>query len=600
MSKLYENVFMAKGSLYTREYDPKTGLSETKAVKYVPPIFIPTKEETEFKSIITKENLSKVTFKTRKEYNDYIKEMKQFNIRLYGYKSFEHGYIRENYGEPMDNDHNFRTLFLDIETAVLDKETPKHITKNDWKLEGERAAMATITSIQMFDTKSKKFIILGLNKDWENKNNFTSEHGEIKYIRRNTEEELLKTFLQILSKLNPTVIAGWNSEGYDYPYITMRILRVLDKRNDIFLYNSDAREWVFNRETLESPYVSQLSPVGHITYKPQDTNYGIRHTFKWIGYILEDYKDLYQKYTYTSLTSYSLDSVASHELGSNKVNHDEFSDFTDFYENNFDLFIEYGVTDVSLLYELDNKLKLIDLAKFIAYHCGVSMDDVRGTIKQWISYVFNEAYKEGNILPLENEFPEKDTVLLEYASSNQYNGPRKEEYQRLFMDEDLHGQRFPGGWTRGTAKFWKWVFSLDYTSLYPSAQMWANIGIDTLIEPKNLPEELLNLRAKYFIYYPKDADPKELDKFDYEFIRNVLENKEAQEEIKNTLEKYNVCATPNGMFFSRDKRSTMSTIIEGLITKRKKFKRDMKTIEQEIENLKKEKDELLKMLESGE
>ena len=46
----------------------------------------------------------------------------------------------------------------------------------------------------------------------------------------------------------------------------------------------------------------------------------------------------------------------------------------------YDQFIEYGVQDVSLLIELDQKLKLIDLAKFIAFTCGVTMDDIRGTI----------------------------------------------------------------------------------------------------------------------------------------------------------------------------------------------------------------------------
>lgn len=598
MAKLYENVFKAKFTLYAREYDTETDTSELKAVRYVPSIYIPTREETNFKSIITKENLRKIDFKTLKDYKDQVKIMTSSGIRIYGSKSEEQGYIRDTYGSPTDNDHNFRTLFLDIETAVLDTTLPKAVTKDDWKPEGERGAMATITSIQMYDTKNKEFYILGLNKDWENTNNYTSEHGKIRYFNMATEEIMLKTFLKLLDKLNPTVIAGWNSEGYDYPYITMRILRVLDKRDDLFFYDQTSREWIFNRDTLNSGYMSQLSPVGLVTYKAKETNFGLQHTFQWVGYILEDYLDLFKKYTYTTLTSYSLDSVASHELGSNKVNHDEFSDFAEFYKKDFNTFIEYGIQDVGLLYELDNKLKLIDLAKYLAYYCGVTMNDVRGTIKQWNSYMFNETANNGDILPLANEFSEQDTVLLEFVASEAYNGPRQDEYNRLFQDTDLHGQRFPGGWTRGTARFWKWVFSLDYTSLYPSAQMWANIGIDTLIEPKDLHPELLALRAEFFIYYPKDADPKELEKFDYEFIRNVINNKENREKVREVLVRHNVSATPNGMFFTRDKRSTMSLIIENLIVERKKYKKSMKMVEQEIEDLKTERYRLEDMLKA--
>lgn len=597
MAKLYENVFKAKFTLYAREYDTETDTSELKAVKYVPSIYIHSREETPYKSIITKDFLKKIDFKVLKDFKDQVKIMTSSGVRVYGNKSEEQGYIRDTYGDPTQNDHNFRTLFLDIETAILDTSLPKAITKDDWKPEGERGAMATITSIQMYDTKNKEFYILGLNKDWDNTNNFTSEHGKIRYIRRDTEEELLKTFLILLDKLNPTVIAGWNSEGYDYPYLTMRIMRVLDKRDDLFAYDKKLREWVFNRDLLSCGYVSQLSPVGMITYKAQETNYGTMHTFQWVGYILEDYLDLYKKYTYTTLTSYSLDSVAGHELGNNKVNHDEFSDFAEFYRKDFNTFIEYGIQDVGLLYELDNKLKLIDLAKYLAYYCGVTMNDVRGTIKQWNSYMFNETAKNGDLLPLNNEFPEKDTVLLEYACSDKYDGPRKDEYKRLlnYVDPEtgqysLQGQRFPGGWTRGTARFWKWVFSLDYTSLYPSAQMWANIGIDTLIEPKDLHPELLALRAEYFIYYPKDLDPKTLEQLDYEFIRRVLDKPEVREHVRSVLVKHNVSATPNGMFFTKSKRSTMSTIIENLIVERKKYKKSMKTTEQEIENLKVEKD----------
>jgi len=565
MAKLYEYVFRANNRLYARTYDTETELSSTDMVKYIPKLYIPTKEKTEFRSIVTRENLKVQKFKSMSEYRDAVKMYETTGIKLHGNKSQEFGYIQETFGIPTENDHEFRTLYIDIETAVLDMETDKAITKNDWKPLGERAAMAVVTSIQMFDTKTKMFYILGLNKEWENKNNFEPNAGKVKYINCKTEEELLKLYITIQSRINPTVIVGWNSIGYDYPYLTMRVIRKLDKRDDLYIWDKNKKIWSFNSETLNGGAVKQLSPVNSIVHRVVNTNYGIRDEFDWQGYILEDYQELYKKYADAKLTSYSLSSVAGHELGQDKVNHDEFADFADFYLNNFNLFIEYGIMDVQLLVDLNDKLKLIDLAKYLSYICGVSMPDVKGTVKQWVSFMFNESYINKEILPLKNHFKDIDTTFLEYAVSANYTGPRKEEYKRLLADKELNGQKFIGGWVKGTGKFWKWVFSLDYTSLYPSAQMWANIGIDTVIEVKDLHPELLELRAKYFIYYDKSIEAKKIEELDYRFIREVLNNKEVRDEIHEVLTRHNVSATPNGMFFTKAKRSTMSTIIERLI-----------------------------------
>jgi len=577
---LYENIFKSGSNLYARTFDTETGDSELKAVRYVPPLYLKSDEPSDFKSITTKDNIQEFRYKTLKEYKDATALYSGSGIATYGNKSLEQGYIRENFGKPNDNDHQFHTWYIDIETLVLpDGE------KNDWKpTKHARAAMAAISSIQIYDTKSKEFYILGLEKDWENKTNFESPHGKIRYIKMESEEKLLKTFLEILKRRNPTVMAGWNSEFYDYPYITNRIIRVLDKRSD--LYSQKGKEFTFNTDCLSGGYVSQLSPVGKVTHREVQTNFGKEDTFQWKGYFTLDYKDFYHKYTYTTLTSYSLDSVVGHELGTAKVEHDEFTDFGDFYHNDYDNFILYGIQDVALLFELDNKLKLIDLAKYISYNCGVSLSDVSGTLKQWNSFIYNESLNSGYVLPLENAFPENDLVLPKHILSNDYGEEKKDFFEALMADPELHGQRFPGGWTRGTGSFRKWVFSLDFTSLYPSAIMWANIGIDTLIEPKNLHPDLLDLRAKYFIYYPKDADPKELEKFDFYFIDNVLRNETVMKEINTVLNKHNVCATPNGMFFTKAHRSITSTIIENLIKDRKAYKRAMKTKEQEIEDIK--------------
>ena len=50
------------------------------------------------------------------------------------------------------------------------------------------------------------------------------------------------------------------------------------------------------------------------------------------------------------------------ELGQRKLDHSEFDTFKEFYEKNWQKFIEYNIHDVRLVDQLDDKMKLLDLA----------------------------------------------------------------------------------------------------------------------------------------------------------------------------------------------------------------------------------------------
>ena len=596
MAKLYENVFKANNSLYARTYDTKTKESSLDRVSFTPSIFVPSrdKEDNKLISVPEKQILKEIKPKNMKDFKEQIAVYKSSNFPIYGNKSQEFGYIRQNWPNPIDSFHDVHTWFWDIETAIMDETVDKKTSVNDWKPMGhERAAMATITSIQIYDTKFKEYYIFGLAKEWKNDNNFVSKHGKINYYKMPDEATILKAFIKLLDKRKPGIMSGWNTAGYDDPYITNRVIRVLDGRDDLYYYDNDAKRWRFNRDCLSGGYVKQLSPVGLIKQKEVETNFGVQDEFEWVGIVLEDYKNLYHKYTYTSLISYSLDSVASHELGSNKVVHDEFSDFGEFYREAFNKFIEYGIRDVELLIEMNQKLKLIDLAQFISYTCGVNMTDIRGTVKQWNNYMYNNHLNNGMILPMEGKFGKTDTVILQHARSmDNLSQERLAKFTRLLNNPDTNGQTFPGGITRGTGRFWKEVFSLDFGSLYPSCIQWANIGIETLIQPKDLPKDLLDLRAKYAIYYEKEVLPKDLIQFDFEFTEDVLGNPEIREEIETTLKKHNVTMTPNGMFFASDTRSVLSQTMEDIIVSRKVHKKNMKDSFRKAQEIKDEIDKL--------
>ncbi len=146
--------------------------------------------------------------------------------------------------------------------------------------------------------------------------------------------------------------------------------------------------------------------------------------------------------------------------------------------------------------------------------------------------------------------------------------------------------KFIGGAVVSSQDTWDWVSSVDFTSLYPSIQMTLNIGADTFIP--NPPQELLDLKEKYFLRYYEEESAEEVQNKNLKFVKEVLFNKEIREEVHSVLDKYNVCSTPNGIFFSKENRSLISEIIEKNLKDRKHQKTLMKEQEKIIETLKKE------------
>ena len=87
-------------------------------------------------------------------------------------------------------------------------------------------------------------------------------------------------------------------------------------------------------------------------------------TFDLIGRVHMDYMQLYRKYTYHEMHSYSLDAIGEYELGETKVAYTGTLD--QLYNNDFEKFIAYNRQDTLLLGNLDKKLKFIDLSNELA------------------------------------------------------------------------------------------------------------------------------------------------------------------------------------------------------------------------------------------
>lgn len=241
-----------------------------------------------------------------------------------------------------------------------------------------------------------------------------------------SEEKMLETFLDIIDDAD--VLSGWNSETYDIPYTINRIIRVLSK-NDIrrfCLWGQEPKKRVFER-------------------------YGAKQvSFDLIGRIHLDYMALYRKYTYHEMHSYSLDAIASHELGESKVVYEGTLD--DLYNKDFKKFVDYNRQDAHLLYKLNVKLKFIDLSVQLAHENGVLVQTTMGVVAQTDQAIINEAHQRDLIVPNRPEnAADSDSRAVGAYVANPIKG--------------LH----------------EWIGSIDINSLYPSVIRALNMAPETII-----------------------------------------------------------------------------------------------------------------------
>jgi len=240
------------------------------------------------------------------------------------------------------------------------------------------------------------------------------------------ESELLDTFLNLIDDAD--VLSGWNSEGYDIPYVVQRVTRVLSKDDTrrFCLWNQLPKQRTFERFGAENI------------------------TFDLIGRVHLDYMQLYRKYTYEERHSYSLDAIGEYEeLGSKTA----FEGTLDqLYNQNWKTFIEYNRQDVTLLANIDRKLRFLDLANTLAHENTVLLPTTMGAVAVTEQAIINEAHERGMVVPNRREqLTDEETQ----AAGAYVAYPKK----------GMHD----------------WVGSIDINSLYPSTIRALNMGPETIV-----------------------------------------------------------------------------------------------------------------------
>ena len=246
----------------------------------------------------------------------------------------------------------------------------------------------------------------------------------------NNERELLQTFLDLIDDAD--VMTGWNSEGFDIPYMVNRVARVLGKEHTrrFNLWNQYPKRREFER-------------------------YGkVQETFDTIGRLHLDYMQLYMKYTYHEMHSYSLDAIGEYELGERKTEYQGTLD--QLYNNDFYTFIDYNRQDVNLLVKLDKKLQFIDLANVIAHDNTVLIQTTMGAVAVTDQAIVNEAHQRGMIVPDKQHDKLQEHYPKQVAAAGAYVATPKVGYH-------------------------EWIGSMDLNSLYPSILRSTNLSTETII-----------------------------------------------------------------------------------------------------------------------
>lgn len=281
-----------------------------------------------------------------------------------------------------------------------------------------------------------------------------------------SEEELLKAFLDLISDVD--VLSGWNSTGFDIPYTVNRIIRLLGK------------------EQTKKMCLWGLYPTSREYEKYGKTS----QTYDLYGRQHLDYLDLYRKYTYHEMHSYSLDAISEYELNEKKIAYSGTLD--QLYNKDFFKFIDYNRQDVELLVKLDKKLQFIDLANVIAHDNRVILPTTMGSVAQIDQAIVNEAHSRGMIVPDRNKSKfeqqeKKKTVSAFVEDDEEFDSDELISFSRNFVDPDTgtgsaENESVAGAYVaQPKVGIHEWLGSIDLNSLYPSILRALNMSPETLV-----------------------------------------------------------------------------------------------------------------------
>jgi DNA polymerase elongation subunit (family B) len=454
--------------------------------------------------------------------------------------------------DKMPEYHN--TVYLDIEIEILGALTPFTI----------REANAEVTAIALIDVSTKEKTCFILDK--AGKIEDLNQDGKV-VISCPDENTLLRKFLLKWEQIDPTIVAGYNSDFFDIPYLYYRIQKRLGDE------------------------VNRLSPIGKITETLSQPNSPIK-----IGLVSSlDYMLLLRKYIAKEEPSYKLGDIGTKYVNLGKIEYNGNLD-TLFREDPIK-FIDYNIRDVEIIEALEEKLKFIELTVLISHLCHTPYESIyyntilnEGAILTYLKrkgiiapnkptttnpsirelelgdHVIHQrgtATIEGTVYSFE-----KDNIVVKTMSGKYINRfpktiRKKDSYAGGYLLDPIPG-------------LYSDVSDLDFTSLYPSIIKSLNLGVETLvgrIVTKNNYEQYNSLEQL------KKLDPEEKLHIQKLVKRSyVLKDAEISAgALIKLIEDNNWTISASGAFYRTDQKSIACEVLEDWFDQREHYRALKKT-----------------------
>ena len=407
----YTNVQMVGDNLLYLGYE--NGQRIQRKFKFSPTLFVVTDKKTKHRTLDGR-YAKPIKFESIREARAFREKYRDVeNFEVHGYDRYLYQFISKEFPKEVDYDlKSLKVTSLDIEVAC----------ENGFPNVQECAE--PLLSITVQDYISRKIKVWGTKP-------YRTDRKDVEYILCDSEEHLLRGFLHYWTTNFPDILTGWNVELYDVPYICGRMERLFGEKE-----------------------MKQMSPWGIVHREEMEIKGRQQIIYNMFGINVVDYLDLYKKFTYTNQESYRLDHIALVELGQQKLDHSEFENFKEFYTRDWQKFIDYNIKDVELVSQLEDKMKLIELAIALAYDAKVNIRDVYFQVRMWDTIIYNFLKDKGLVVPPAKR-SDKDT-----------------KYAGAYVKEPKPGR-------------YDWVVNFDLNSLYPHLIMQYNISPETLVDTRH-------------------------------------------------------------------------------------------------------------------
>lgn len=523
MNKVYTYVSKHKNTLTVRGVDDE-GVTFVDIIDdYKPTLYINTDKPGDFVGTDGK-YLSPIKF-------DDFSDMKSFEERyagvdgmhVYGHRDPVYQLISDLYPEDIHFDYSkIPGCILDIEVFTGRFENGKPISEG---FPSPEHAKYPINAITVFNTSNRMYYIYGL--EVLDGIRIAPEHyvsdfeKDCVYAGFDSETALLRAFVDDFAKSEYHFISGWWCETFDVPYIVNRC-----------------------RQVIGATATNKLSPHGSIYQRTFSGNYGNEK----VTYIIEgvpviDYVELYKKLDvgYTP-RNWKLNTVAYDKLGDTKVPYE--GSLVDLYVGEYVTFIEYNIQDVRLLVKMEERNNFFSLAYTLMHLMKSNMTDIFGTVKPWTNLLYNTLKGDG-VMPMM-----RPVSRVDYP------------YVGGFVKSPIVGLS-------------KWVVSFDLNSLYPHLMQQYNMGVDTIVEPHQMPDDLYAEYAKWCV----DRD-------------NVDSSAQAQAKIDDNidlmlaggintevLKKHNVSLSASGQMFKNGHMSVFNAITRRIYDERVATRKELRRLQ---------------------